>query len=68
MIFIQSSVEINRITVHSKKLLTARCSLCDEEIEFVEGDTIYGDKWYHSLCWKALSEAEDINKNLTVCK
>ena len=29
-----------------------RCSACKDEIQFSEGDIIYGYKWYHKSCWK----------------
>jgi hypothetical protein len=29
-----------------------RCAACKEEVQFSEGDIIYGDKWYHNSCWK----------------
>ncbi len=64
MVFIQSSIEINAITVQTRKLQTPVCSLCNEEMEFVEGDTIYGDKWYHNTCWKALSTERDYEHQL----
>ena len=28
------------------------CTLCDDEMEFVEGDVIFGGSWYHANCWK----------------
>jgi hypothetical protein len=56
---IQSSVEVNEFTVQTRRLVAPECSLCNKEIEFVEGDTIYGDKWYHNSCWKLFSVIEE---------
>jgi hypothetical protein len=33
-----------------------KCHACKDEMQFSEGDTIYGDKWYHNSCWKELEE------------
>ncbi len=29
------------------------CTNCGKEMEFVEGDIIYGENWYHVTCWRA---------------
>jgi hypothetical protein len=34
--------------------LIQKCSYCNEEMELVAGSVIFGDKWYHSSCWKSL--------------
>lgn len=28
------------------------CRSCGKEMDLVEGDTIYGEDWYHGNCWK----------------
>lgn len=33
-----------------------RCSACNYEMKFAEGDVIYGDKWYHSMCWHEIQD------------
>lgn len=33
-----------------------RCSACKNEMKFAEGEVIYGEKWYHSSCWKDIEE------------
>lgn len=30
------------------------CSLCNTEISPDVGDVIFGEKWYHSLCWEVV--------------
>lgn len=35
------------------------CHACKDEMQFSEGDTIYGDKWYHNSCWKELEEIQE---------
>lgn len=29
-----------------------RCFACKNEMQFSEGEIIYGEKWYHMSCWK----------------
>ena len=41
-------------TVEKNHFFVPKCSSCKNEIQFLEGDTIYGDKWYHSACWHEL--------------
>ena len=31
------------------------CTACGKEMQFVEGDIIYGEKWYHNGCLKSQS-------------
>lgn len=31
------------------------CTACGKEMQFVEGDVIYGEKWYHNECLKTES-------------
>jgi len=32
------------------------CSMCKNEMQFLEGDVIYGDKWYHNSCWNEIQK------------
>ena len=32
------------------------CGRCNEEMVLVEGDTIFGDKWYHKNCWESITK------------
>ena len=34
------------------------CSHCSKEIELIEGDVIFGEKWYHHLCWQSIKLEE----------
>lgn len=36
-----------------------KCSACKDEMQFSEGDVIYGDKWYHDSCWKEIEKLVD---------
>jgi len=36
----------------TRKFVTQKCDACSETVELVAGDIIFGDKWYHSICWK----------------
>jgi hypothetical protein len=38
--------------------LIPRCFACKGEMQFIEGDIIYGDKWYHHSCWKDTEKIE----------
>jgi hypothetical protein len=38
-----------------------KCHACKEEMEFTEGDIIYGDKWYHNSCWEEPREVPIIS-------
>lgn len=49
--------------VQTRNFLVQTCSLCGEEMELVEGTTIYGNKWYHADCWK-LVKKEDLTRNV----
>jgi hypothetical protein len=31
--------------------LVQRCSSCGRMMRLGEGDTLFGDKWFHGLCW-----------------
>ena len=35
---------------------TQTCSHCNKKMELVEGDVIYGDKWFHGFCWKIIKK------------
>lgn len=48
--------EISRTIVQTANFSKPKCSACNDEIQFIEGDIIYGDKWYHNLCWNANQE------------
>ena len=32
------------------------CSVCKTKLDLVEGDTVWGDRWYHKDCWKQMNE------------
>jgi len=36
----------------TREFVTQKCDACNETVELVAGDIIFGDKWYHSSCWK----------------
>ncbi|MGI0088673.1 MAG: hypothetical protein ACREBI_12080 [Nitrosotalea sp.] len=38
---------------------TPQCYSCKDEIEFSEGDVIYGDKWYHNACWQNTEKTKE---------
>lgn len=37
-----------------------RCSACKNEMQFTEGEVIYGERWYHSSCWKDIEEVIEL--------
>jgi hypothetical protein len=38
--------------------LVQKCSSCGREMVLGEGDTLFGDKWFHGLCWALEAEAK----------
>lgn len=42
--------------VDKDSFFVPRCSACKNEMEFLEGDVIFGDKWYHRSCWNEVNE------------
>ena len=36
----------------TRKFVVQKCDTCNGAVELVAGDIIFGDKWYHSSCWK----------------
>ncbi len=32
------------------------CHICNKTMHFVEGDIIFGERWYHNDCWKLVKE------------
>jgi hypothetical protein len=39
------------------------CDICNKKMQFVEGDVIFGEKWYHKDC---LPQKLSINKMFKV--
>jgi len=35
--------------------IISNCTTCGKEMQFVEGDIIFGEKWYHNECLKSES-------------
>jgi len=38
------------------------CGLCNKEMTLVEGDSIFGEKWYHHDCWGLIAKREEESK------
>jgi hypothetical protein len=38
--------------------LAQTCSSCGREMTLGEGDTLFGDRWFHGLCWALEAEAK----------
>jgi len=56
-----SHPETTQIQVTSRHFLVLTCSHCNKIMELVEGDVIYGDKWFHSSCWNLTKNGESKN-------
>lgn len=54
----QLSADSIGTTMKTQNFLVQKCSLCNEAMELVEGDTIYGDRWYHGNCWNLMKKGE----------
>ncbi len=39
----------------SKHFLVQTCSYCNDKFELAEGDVIFGDKWFHGICWRSFN-------------
>ena len=48
-----------QFAIKTRNFLVQKCSLCNKDMELVEGDTIYGHKWYHGECWSSVAKMED---------
>ena len=44
-----------QIQITQNHFLLQTCSHCNDNMELVEGDVIYGDKWFHGMCWKSIN-------------
>jgi hypothetical protein len=55
-----TKVEIGTVQVQAKAtgFLAQTCSSCGREMTLGEGDTLFGDKWFHGLCWALEAEAK----------
>jgi hypothetical protein len=42
----------NDLKIEKNNFFVPKCYACKNEMQFSEGDVIYGDKWYHIGCWK----------------
>ena len=40
--------------INTNHFLIQTCSCCNRKMELMEGDVIYGDKWFHASCWKLI--------------
>ena len=47
-----SPIGENFHVIHGIRFSVPKCSMCKENMEFSEGEVIFGDKWYHELCWE----------------
>lgn len=57
----QSPFESLQFQIVLNHFLIQTCSHCNKKMELVEGDVIYGDKWFHGLCWKLIKNGGSIN-------
>lgn len=39
---------------NTKNFLIQKCTSCEKEMLVGEGDTIYGENWFHYSCWKRI--------------
>ena len=44
--------------ITTNQFLMQTCSHCNKKMELSDGDVIYGDKWFHSFCWKTIKNTE----------
>ena len=62
------SMENNIEKVNTQNYLLQICEYCKKELQLSEGDVIYGNKWYHKLCWISIKKKnlEKIDQTLGV--
>ena len=46
-----SPLESLQFQITQNHFLLQTCSHCNKKMELVEGDVIYGDRWFHNICW-----------------
>ena len=51
-----SKQEVLQTMTQKINFFVPKCSACKDEMQFSEGDVIYGDKWYHNSCWKDIEK------------
>jgi hypothetical protein len=51
--------EKHRSLLQAKNFLIQTCSHCHEEMHVVEGDMIFGGKWFHLTCWRKVENNID---------
>ena len=52
----QPSTELSQFHIDTDHFLVQTCFHCDKKMELIEGDVIYGDKWFHGSCWKTIKK------------
>ncbi|MGI0026833.1 MAG: hypothetical protein ACREAD_03215 [Nitrosopumilaceae archaeon] len=57
----QSPSESLQFQIATNHFLIQTCSYCNNKMELVEGDVIYGDKWFHGSCWKVIKNGGSKN-------
>ena len=57
----KSPTESLQFQFTTNHFLMQTCSYCDKQMELVEGDVIYGDKWFHGSCWKLIKNRGSTN-------
>jgi hypothetical protein len=66
-----SSSQSSSSSPSTHSFLIQVCNMCDQEMELVAGDIIYGDGWYHGSCWLKADEERrvqsyDVQKPLII--
>jgi hypothetical protein len=44
------------ISGSKRSFLIQTCASCGRTMNLGEGDTLFGDKWFHGLCWTIEAE------------
>ena len=50
------NLDVMKFKSHMMFSSIIHCHICDKPMHFVEGDIIFGEKWYHNDCWKLVRE------------
>ena len=56
----EKNIDVQNTAQQKISFCIPRCSACKNEMQFTEGEIIYGERWYHSSCWKNIEEVIEL--------
>jgi len=46
----KTDLKVEQNLIESTQTIRAECDVCGGRMQFVEGDVIFGEKWFHKDC------------------